>query len=625
MITPPAPPYPPTIAEVVSITPQVVLTVEGIAIEKKVEGVNALATNSESETRLAQLPRVPEAPLPQEIDPPPASVPPTLSPTPEEPPTPDTVLPITPEVPSVLPDDEQVLTVTSISFEGNSLFDAKELEFQLTDGVGWAEQSLTLSALLQIAETVADIYRRDGYSTSGAVIRIPEVTRQTGMGEVVIEVIEGTVEAVRIGGNRRLNQGYIRSRLPVEEGEPLNVRRLQEGLQLLQIDPLIERVSSELTAGAVTGSSILTVEIDEAPSFSLPIRLDNSRTPSVGTLQGQISVNEGNLFGIGDRIDVGYSLTEGSDVINASYQVPINPANGTFSVSFNRAVNDVVTSTFFDIDDDGNGPDIESESIQVEASLRQPIVRKIRNGQFQELALGLSGSYRESQSFLFDEPFRFSLSSDGDGETTITALRLFQDYTLQDATQVLALRSQFSLGVDALDSTIQDDIPGVEDIPDSEFFAWRGQAQWVRRLSSDTTLLLRSNLQLANDGLTSSEQFSLGGVGTVRGYRQDQTLADNGFFASTEVRFPVMQVPEWQGTLQLAPFVDFGVGWNSGGRSAPDDNTLASVGVGLQWLQGDRNQLRARLDWGIPLIPIDSDGDSFQEQGFHFSVEYDLF
>ncbi|NEP60285.1 MAG: ShlB/FhaC/HecB family hemolysin secretion/activation protein [Symploca sp. SIO2G7] len=386
----------------------------------------------------------------------------------------------------------------------------------------------------------------------------------------------------------------------------------------------MERVSAELTAGVNTGTSILTVEIDEAQSFGLPLRVDNSRSPSIGTVQGQISISEGNLLGIGDRVELGYSHTEGNDVFDVSYRIPINPANGTLSISASRTDNDVVSSTFFDIDDDGNGPDIESESTQVEVSYRQPVLRTIRDGQFKELALGLSGSYRESQSFLFDQPFRFSLSSDEDGETKVSALRFFQDYTLQDATQVLALRSQFSLGIDALDSTIQDDIPGVGDIPDSEFFSWRGQAQWVRRLSSDTTLLLRSNLQLANDGLTSSEQFSLGGVGTVRGYRQDQTLTDSGFFASTEVRFPIMQVPEWQGTLQLAPFVDFGVGWNSGDRSAPDDNTLASLGLGLQWLQGDRNQLRARLDWGIPLIPID-DGSSFQEQGFHFSVEYDPF
>ncbi len=625
MITPATPPYPPATAEVVFIPPQSVITVEDIDIEKKNENVSSSTSHSESAIRLAQLPDVPETPLPQEIDPPPTSAPPTFSPTPEEPPTPDTVLPVVPDIPSVLPENEQILTVTSISFVGNSLFDAQELESQITDGLGWREQSLTLSALLQIAEAVAEIYRREGYSTSGAVIRIPEITRQTGTGEVIIQVIEGTVETVRIGGNRRLNQSYIRSRLPVKEGEPLNVNRLQEGLQLLQIDPLIERVSAELTAGANTGSSILTVEIDEARSFGLPLRLDNSRSPSIGTVQGQISISEGNLLGIGDRVELGYSHTEGSDVFDVSYRIPINPDNGTLKVNASRTENDVVSSTFFDIDGDGDGPDIESESTQVEVSYRQPVLRKIRDGQFQELALGLSGSYRESQSFLFDEPFRFSLSSEEDGETKISALRFFQDYTLQDATQILALRSQFSLGIDALDSTIQESIPGVGDIPDSQFFAWRGQAQWVRRLSLDTTLLLRSNLQLANDGLTSSEQFSLGGVGTVRGYRQDQTLTDNGFFASTEVRFPIMQVPEWQGTLQLAPFVDFGVGWNSGDRSTPDDNTLASVGLGLQWLQGDRNQFRARLDWGIPLIPIDSDGDSFQEQGFHFSVEFDPF
>ncbi|NEP60284.1 MAG: ShlB/FhaC/HecB family hemolysin secretion/activation protein [Symploca sp. SIO2G7] len=223
--------------EIASTIPQNILVVKDIETDNNDKDVNSLAINSKFEIRLAQLPGISETPLPQEIDPP--SAPPMFSPAPEEPPTPDTVLPTVPEIPLIAPDNEKLLTVTSIRFEGNSLFDAQVLEAQITDGLGWSEQSLTLSALLQVAETVAEIYRREGYSTSGAIIRIPEMTSQIGTGEVVIQVIEGTVEAVRIGGNRRLNQGYIRSRLPVKEGESLNVTRLQEGLQLLQIDPLL--------------------------------------------------------------------------------------------------------------------------------------------------------------------------------------------------------------------------------------------------------------------------------------------------------------------------------------------------------------------------------------------------
>jgi hemolysin activation/secretion protein len=110
----------------------------------------------------------------------------------------------------------------------------------------------------------------------------------------------------------------------------------------------------------------------------------------------------------------------------------------------------------------------------------------------------------------------------------------------------------------------------------------------------------------------------MGGQRTVRGYRQDQLLTDSGFLASAEVRVPILRARDINGILQVIPFVDFGMGWNNGDRPDPDSNSLLSVGLGLQWQMGDR--FSARLDWGIPLIDVDSEGDSLQENGVYFSL-----
>lgn len=580
---------------------------------------------------LGQIPPTsPETPLPQDIDPPGSISSPTLELEPAAPQTPEDLLTAPEEVPerpaSLSEEDlQQQLRVSSLRFEGNTQFDSPYLERQLTEGSGWQETTLTLAELLQLAEAVADIYQQAGYSTSGAIVRIPEETRRTGQGGVVIQVIEGSVERIQIRGTQRLRESYVRNRLPVTVGQPLNLRRLQEGLQLLQIDPLIQQVNAELTAGSETGSSILTVQIREADSFSLPIRLDNSRSPSVGSFQQQVGLSEGNLFGFGDSLLLSYSHTEGSDGMNFSYQIPVNAANGALRLGFSQTWNDVIDPVFFDLDGDGRGPDIESQSTQIEVSFQQPIIRTLQRERFQELVLGLTGSYRNNQSFLFGQPFPFSLSSDVDGTTKTTALRFFQNYTLQDAQQVFAVRSQFNFGISALGSTIQSPLPNIGAVPDSQFFSWQGQAQWARSLAPDSLFLLRVNAQLADQGLLSSEQFSLGGIYSVRGYRQDQLLTDNGLFASAEVRFPILQVPEWQGTLQIAPFTDLGLGWNSGARPDPDPNFLASVGLGLQWQAGENDRLRARLDWGIPLVSVPQRSNSWQENGIYFSVFFNPF
>jgi hemolysin activation/secretion protein len=147
----------------------------------------------------------------------------------------------------------------------------------------------------------------------------------------------------------------------------------------------------------------------------------------------------------------------------------------------------------------------------------------------------------------------------------------------------------------------------------------------VRLLAPDTLLVLRSSFQLSANPLLSLEQFTLGGLYSVRGYRQDLLLTDNGVFASAEVRLPVLRVDSVRGVLQVAPFVDFGVAWNNPSNpiSTPNPNTLASIGLGLQWQMGGR--LDVRLDWGIPLTQFEVQGSTLSQQELNFSVKYVLF
>lgn len=113
---------------------------------------------------------------------------------------------------------------------------------------------------------------------------------------------------------------------------------------------------------------------------------------------------------------------------------------------------------------------------------------------------------------------------------------------MRDAKRVLAARSQFSFGIDAFDATINNSGGA---IPDGYFLAWIGQCQWVQQLSPRNLIVARIDTQLTPDLLLSLEQFSLGGVDTVRGYQQNQLVADNGLLASLEFRIPL--------TRNLAP------------------------------------------------------------------------
>lgn len=514
---------------------------------------------------------------------------------------------ITPTIPETTPPGKlpQTITVDKIEIKGSTVFSQKDFK-EITKK--YINRPITFAELLQLRSEITKFYLDSGYITSGAFLPIQKF--QDGI--VEIEIIEGGLEDIKISGNRRLNSGYIRSRIAPGAKKPLNREKLLEALQLLQLNPLIDKLSAELSAGTRSGESLLEITIDETKTFNTQLSLDNARSPAVGSFRRQIQISEANLFGWGDAISGGYSNTDGSDAFDFNYTLPINPRNGTLSFSYGTSDSDVIEEPF-------NVLDIQSESRYYEFSFRQPIVQTTN----QEFALGLTASRRESKASLFNGeiPFPNSPGSDDEGRTRISAVRLFQEWTNRTSTQVFALRSQFSIGLDALDSTTN------SRSPDSRFVAWRGQAQWVRLLAPDTLLLLRGDVQLSDRPLVPLEQIGIGGQETVRGYRQDALLTDNAVFASAEVRFPVARFSGENNVLQLAPFMDFGTAWNRGGRDDSsgelETNTLLSLGLGLRLQLQER--LSARFDWGIPLITIEGEKDTLQENGLYFSVIYNPF
>lgn len=470
---------------------------------------------------------------------------------------------------------------------------------------------MSFAQLLQARSAITQLYICKGYITSGAVV--PVQTLQRGGGVVKIQLVEGSLEGIKITGTRRLNRSYIRSRLERANQKPLNRDRLLEALNLLQLNSRIEKLSAELTAGNRLGTNLLEVDVKEANTFHAQINLDNARSPSVGSFQRSARLYEENLTGIGDTISLSYGNTDGSNEVNFSYTLPLTPRDTTLSFNYGYTSNNIIEKPF-------NELDIVSNSHRYELSLRHPFIQTPT----EELAVGLTLSHQRSQTFLGFEgigAFPLSAGADSKGRTHISALRFLQEWTQRGDVSVLALRSQFSFGLPIFDATIND--IGNDVAPDSEFFAWRGQAQWVRSFAPDTLLVIRGDMQLADRRLVSLEQFGVGGIANVRGYRQDQLLTDNGAFGSIEFRLPILRIREARALLQVAPFFDVGTAWNNFEGADPDPSWLSSVGLGLRFQMGER--LDARLDWGIPLISADSNGNTLQEQGLYFSVQWKPF
>jgi hemolysin activation/secretion protein len=536
-------------------------------------------------------PKPSEQPLPQPLPPTnaPIQTPPIAPPTPEE-----------------ALDIPGSITVQQFQFVGNTAFSQRELNSAIAN---FTNKPITFAELLQAANQITQLYVQKGYITSGAYI--PSQEFRSGI--IKIQVVEGSLEDIQVNVIKgRLNSNYVRSRIAIATKKPLNINRLQEALQLLQLNPLIKRLDAELTAGTRPGVNSLAVTVQGARTFNTQLTLNNSRNPSVGSFERGIGFSEASLLELGDRFSFVYKNTDGSNSYEGGYALPVNPRNGTIGFNFQVTNNRIIEPPFNDLD-------IEVNSREFQLTFRQPILQTATPEISQELALSLTAARRFSESSIQGLDFPLFPGADIRGETRISELSFAQEWLQRSRQEVLAARSDFNLGIGAFNATVNDDEP------DSQYFLWRGQMVYLRLLSPATeqraapTLLLRSNVQLAANSLLSIEQFSLGGQGTVRGYRQDALLGDNGIFASAELRLPIARFPNVQGTLQVAPFIDAGTVWNTGTENS-QSNTLVGSGLGLLWQMGD--SLTARLDWGIPLVNLDTDKRTWQENGLYFQLEY---
>ena len=459
----------------------------------------------------------------------------------------------------------------------------------------YINQSKTFDELLELRSQITQLYIDNGYLSSGAFI--PN-NQDLSKGNITIQIIEGELEKIEITGLTQLREGYIRRRLELGVSTPLNKSNLERSLQLLQIDPLIAQVNAELGAGSTPGRNILRLIVKEAPAFHAGVSLENNQSSSVGSLQGGVFVNHNNLLGFGDRLSLEYGRTDGLNVYSGSYSLPLNAKNGTLSLRYSTNNSKVIEAPFQDLG-------IRSDSQTFSIGIRQPLTRSIEN----EFAIGLNLDLRRSRTFLLNDiPFSFS-EGPKDGVSKVTTIRFFQDWVDRNSNRVLAARSQFSLGINAFDATINSG-----NVPDGQFLSWLGQFQWVQPISPRVVLLSRLAGQLSFNPLLSLERFSLGGADTVRGYRQNQVVSDSGILGGFEFQIPLTRNPE---ILQLRPFFDWGYGWNRSGAN-PDPQFIASLGLGV------RSRLpmgiETILQYGIPLVR----NNQTEDQRFQFALRYQL-
>jgi hemolysin activation/secretion protein len=501
--------------------------------------------------------------------------------------------------------------VKKFEFTDNHVFSSDTLAKVVAKYSG---REITAEELEQARQDLTMFYINSGYINSGATL--PDQNIESGV--ITFRIVEGKLSEVNLKGNFWFRSWWLRNEIRRAAWRSLNFNKLRERLQLLRLNPMISRINAELKPGGVPGESFIDVDIKDTQPFRLGLEFSNKRPPSVGAEILEAHLADLNVTGHNDPLLIRYGIAHtnrdggvdltGLENIEGSYQFPITPWATTLEIHASKSDSSILEDPFTDLD-------ISSNLEQYGATLRQTVYETLAN----VVALSFTAEKRRSETFLFGRPFSLSPGA-VNGETSIFVLRFSQEFVNRSQVHVLALRSTFNFGIDAFDTTN----PGSE--PDGEFLSWLGQGQYVRRLwNSDKLLVLRLNLQFSSDPLVSLEQLSLGGSESVRGYRENQVLRDNGVFASAELRWPILYGKEHNPILFVAPFVDIGAGWNTlDGQQDRNAEALPSLGLGL--IFDPNKHVHAQIYWGYAFNrDLVTDEDNLQDYGFHFLLAIEAF
>lgn len=504
--------------------------------------------------------------------------------------------------------------VESIVVIGNTVFSPDEIAAVVAP---FENRELAPENVQELRQRLSLLYFNAGYVNSGVVV--PDET--LGPGVLTLRAIEGELQEVQLLDNEHLSRAYLEPRLRRNIDSPLNINDLQNSLRMLELNPLIKQVNGVLVPGLSPGVADLRLRVKEEQPLRLGLSLDNYRSPSVGAERALVTLEHLNVSGRGDRVALALSASEGLQDAYLSYQLPLNSNDTRLKLEYQRGDSEVVESPFDELD-------IESDTESWAVSLVHPLINSL--DRYVTVSAGLNHS--ETETSLLGSPFSFSLGA-RDGEIAATNVSVGGEWIERGENQVLALRATLRYGLDEFGATmIPDGAARVQfdnnaKIPESKFTVLLTQLQYARRLPFRNSQLVFSSVwQESFDPLLSVEKLAIGGVYSVRGFRENQLVRDNGVSASLEWRVPIFvnEAGYSRWNLTAIPFIDYGRSWDEDSNlSTSKAAELSSVGLGLRWQP--KKSINASLFYGER---IDDDGvtspenDDLQDDGFHVAVTF---
>jgi hemolysin activation/secretion protein len=452
------------------------------------------------------------------------------------------------------------------------------------------------------------VYQEHDYA--GIYVYIPAHTVEGGVefedGILLIEVVEGKVSEIVVTSynteQEKVEKGLLRSSVieawsPVKKGQVVNKKELDKFINLLNLNP-DRYISAVISRGSEPDTLALGYDIYEANPWHYYIQLDNS-----GSKERQwaprIGVMNTNLTGIDDRISAMYQASLDSIEDNylgyGSYDFPL--------LSPRLRLNLYGGHNKFDVSG-GGGIDFLGRGTFYGGILRLNAFQT--NGWFFDVASSLSHENSQVTPSLFR-----TLETDIDMDLWGIGAQLHRSDDMSNTS--FAFNYIQDVGGSSKDEFVKARLGTGPDFDIYTVSAARSQYLDTKKIQqlSGSLRWITSNKRLAPSKMT-----TFGGLYSVRGYKENEIVADGGLLLSAQYEFDLVKYSEakennqndstetvkkpWLRKLALLTFIDYGRAKIK--SPVPGENgiqELCSIGVGTTVRLGDN--FDANIYYGYPL------------------------
>jgi hemolysin activation/secretion protein len=371
-------------------------------------------------------------------------------------------------------------------------------------------------------------YEAKGFQAVSVVLPPQSVTG----GVVKLQVVEAKTAQVEVKGNKYVTKAEVLDALPaLKTGESPDFKALNSELVALNTQSADLQVTPQLKPGA---DDTLDVDLDVQDKSPLhgSLELNNNFSNDTTPLRVQGTLSYDDLWHLGHSVSAMFDLApqnpSDAQVYALTYSAPVPGTN--IRLALTGLVSDSNVATL-----GGTGVLGKGHSISLNANAPLPSA-----GPFSQ-SLQLSLSYKDftdqiSESSQVDTaPVAYWPVSAG----YTAGLRLPKDLISANAAVTFAFRGVGS------DEAAWDN---KRYLAQGNFVYLHAQASWQHDLPFGAQTWLEADGQIADQPLISNEQFSAGGLGSVRGYLLSAALGDQGAHGTFELRSPPLSDPSG-GTL----------------------------------------------------------------------------